>query len=396
MNIQLNFKIKIEQSYEKVISFAIILLIFQSPILSLINAITNYLGLRIVLDTVIIYGYLLLLTVIAFQYIVSKPLKKDCLLLILFFVLSLVISLLINNDLFDYINIEVTDFGGNIIYRLIFAFSTFFLVRYLDDYKKLLNLLLNFAPYIVFFALIRILIETNHESGFYLPFSYSILTCTLSCLLGFFIKNNKIYLICFLLGLALILLLGSRGALVCCLAGSIIILYSVRKNLNFKLIILLFTILIIFIFLLILYSRIDVAFSRTLNMLISRDFFSDSGRFEIIETLYANFNILGSGIYSERIFINTYPHNIFVEFLFQYGLLIGIFLCISLLLLLKKGCQCKDQSIKYLVILLLSAGFFKLLFSSSYANGEIEFFMLLALCITASQKKKDVRVCESF
>ena len=85
----------------------------------------------------------------------------------------------------------------------------------------------------------------------------------------------------------------------------------------------------------------------------------------------------------DRVHLGTYPHNLFLELLLQYGWVIGLFLCVLLLVLLVKALLKKNRPEFVFIVLLLPCGFFKLMVTGSYLNQEPAFYALLGFCLNA-------------
>ena len=125
--------------------------------------------------------------------------------------------------------------------------------------------------------------------------------------------------------------------------------------------------------------------SRTLELFL-RDFNHFSGREYIYSTLLKAIDkkpFLGYGISGDRMIMGSfakYSHNIFLELIIQFGIIIGGSLIFILLFLITKGLLEKDNLKYNLFIIWLSLGFAPLLVSNSYLVA-INFWILLALMI---------------
>ena len=98
----------------------------------------------------------------------------------------------------------------------------------------------------------------------------------------------------------------------------------------------------------------------------------------------------GTGVGNDRLLISAntlvrhqdmlgnYPHNIFLEFLVQYGMICGLVISIILLLFLfTYFIREKEQDAQKIAVFLLGMGFFPLLYSSTYIENSY-FYLLIA------------------
>ena len=95
----------------------------------------------------------------------------------------------------------------------------------------------------------------------------------------------------------------------------------------------------------------------------------------------------GFGLLADRLEVG-FAHNIFVELWYAYGyvigsIIVGLFLLLIVILIIKT----KKTNTRIIVILFFTAGFVKLLFSSSFiVDGS--FFFLIGLCINGIREAK--------
>jgi len=98
---------------------------------------------------------------------------------------------------------------------------------------------------------------------------------------------------------------------------------------------------------------------------------------------------IGSGVGNDRVLITSqtlvrnqsltgnYPHNIFLEFMFQFGLVLGTMLSIFLVVFLIRFFVIeKNKKAQKIATLLMGMGFFPLLYSSSYIEN-VYFYLLI-------------------
>ena len=129
--------------------------------------------------------------------------------------------------------------------------------------------------------------------------------------------------------------------------------------------------------------------SRSVEMLLSGNFSNDRAR-EILWSMSREMieekRIFGFGFYGDRYVIGQrfaygYPHNIYFEFVIQFGVLIGsILLGIIIFHILRMFIKCRDYHWSFLLVLLFS-GCTKLLVSDSFWYS-IPFWGLLGVLCT--------------
>ena len=203
-----------------------------------------------------------------------------------------------------------------------------------------------------------------------------------------------------LLGVFLLLALGTRGPVLCeviFLAVYLLLFkpskYKLLKNLS----------VITIAILLLRYLKQFMMFMQVLVMqmgLSTRIFdkflegeleTSDTRLFivsRLLTTLKSEDAILGFGILGSYNYVDTYPHNIFLDFVFSFGWIIGIALLLLLLsLIIIALCRCNSEEEKVFVILLVCASIVKLSLSSTFIDDTL-FFMLLGYCVHCIRKNR--------
>ena len=280
------------------------------------------------------------------------------------------------------------------------AFTTLIIIN-IKDYDFLLKLfnlfssIVSFILFIFIFYLIKnnlIYLFASEET--YMLFSYSLLPFV--CFLLYSYLNNKsLYsLINFIFTAIIMIIFGCRGATLCLLAYFIIIF--IQKNINehrYKKIAfcLLLGITLIFITFMKLeyinsffYNELNIK-SRLLRKISSGGDINSisTGRLSIykkvINELDYNF-IKVRGVNSDSVLNGgIYCHNIFLEILYDFGGIIGGFLCVILFYFIYKTIVLRNKSIlNDLIQIFFAIGFFKLLVSSSLFY-ETNFWCWIAL-----------------
>lgn len=195
-----------------------------------------------------------------------------------------------------------------------------------------------------------------------------------------------------LLGVFLLLSLGTRGPVVCEIIFIIAYLLFF-KNTKHK-IIKSITILTIGICILNFIEQIMLSLqllimqmglsTRIFDTFFEGEFTTSDGRNIITTTLLSELkvddSILGHGILGSYNYVGTYPHNIFVEFVFTFGWIPGIALLIAIFTLILFAFYHAKTEERGFLLLLFCATIVKLNFSSTFIDNAL-FFMLIGYCI---------------
>lgn len=329
----------------------------------------------------------------------KKPTKKffACLITVAIF---LIVSLLINPEIITYLEDSVIIFVLRVLVGL-------FLISHVTDYKQLVEkLLMYFIPtimYIILFALV------GYVNDNYMGFSYSLLVpATIYCIYGYAFKKNR-YLIVGVLGLILILAYGARGAFAAGVVGIGLYFIISSKQSFRKMIIIALGIVVLLVLTLNFYKVVELLLkyfetSRTLKILLSGQLYNGGGRSIIQRIVIENISFLPRGFFSDRFIIakgigmnvneSLYPHNLFIEVIFQFGIILGVtFLVLlitkvikALILTVKEKSNEQDILFYSLVIPYL----FKAMLSGSYLT-DYTFGIALGICISIlriKQKRK--------
>lgn len=242
---------------------------------------------------------------------------------------------------------------------------------------------------------------SSQDRNYSISCSYALLLFLL-VVFGKWFEQHKWYnLIMSVVDLLAILFFGSRGAIVCVVVF-VIILCTINPNIKLQrkvlylLIIATLSLLIIFYFreiVIFLSNRLSVAgfSSRTLRLALQDELLiHDSGRKILYEFYIGQIQkrpIFGWGILGGR--IDLYPHNIYIELMLSFGIAIGTFVFVCLIIILIRGVLQKDRT-NQLVAAIFIANEISLLFSGSiFTNAE--FFVCIAFCLAQSKRINGVQ-----
>ncbi len=261
----------------------------------------------------------------------------------------------------------------------------------IDDVEKYIYALqiVSFIVFALGFLLMILLVtEGMGKNEYSMAYSFYMLLPALVFTFSFYLKKRVLFLILAIISMLLILMIGSRGALVSSLIFLIAIILIAKLNLALKVLTVLLTV-----FVFVFFNRIITWFSsvfsgmgvisRNLTLIQTDEWFShDSGRSviqnQVIE-LIKNKPLLGSGIGSEQRLLGTYSHNIFLDLFLHFGVLLGsIIIIVMVLLIIYIFIKSKQ---KVLFFMLFCYGFIPLLFSGSYLEF-FPFWIFLGFCFS--------------
>ena len=219
-----------------------------------------------------------------------------------------------------------------------------------------------------------------------------------------FIENKKLIDLFFsVIGLFLVSSMGSRGPIVCFLffascyffffrdyrypkfARSAIVLVSI---------LLLNTSQYLAEFMILLLSKFGMS-TRIFDKMLNDAFLNyeaSSGRDDLhrvlLQTLNNDSNGFGFGLFADRITVDWYSHNLFVELWFSFGYVIGSLIIAMLLLLITIFfIKVKDREKRIFAILFFSISFVKLQFTASFIT-DTSLFFLIGYCIYGIREAK--------
>lgn len=191
-------------------------------------------------------------------------------------------------------------------------------------------------------------------------------------------------------GLGLIVFFGSRGALVSFFIYLILFCISTKKII-YSVVVLAITVICCLYFedigsvIISILNDLNVE-SRSLNLIFT-NFLHDSGRGDIYRTFFALIEqkpFIGYGIASDIYLVGYYPHNIFIEILFNFGLIFGTILI--LLLLVGISASFYDRKARDCVCILFCITAVTLLYSGSYLLNSL-FWFYIGICFHTYKKE---------
>ena len=202
-----------------------------------------------------------------------------------------------------------------------------------------------------------------------------------------------------LLGLMLLLSFGTRGPVICAIVFIAIYLLFIRPSKYQKTMRIITVACAVYAmsfleqfmtFMQLMTFQLGMS-TRIFDKYFEGELEDSSGRDYIRETLLRELSIdnslFGHGVLGSYPFVNTYPHNIVLEFLFSFGWVWGIAILFCIVYIIAKMLinthQC-EINVTFGIILVI-ASILKLCFSSTFVDDAL-FFMLLGYCVNSSRK----------
>lgn len=239
------------------------------------------------------------------------------------------------------------------------------------------------------FDMIMHIKNRGDTTDYNMPISYALLLPTLFHFSG--IKEKTRYLVLFALDLFVLLIYGSRGAILCIALYFIAILILKKSKTIIETVVKLVlsaAILCFVLFLDQLFALLSVLLkglgiqSRTLALLASGRITTLAGRETVWGMILKRIVMkpwFGWGIAGDQSFMVSSPHQLFLELILDFGIPIGAILGLAVLFsILYKlvGTGLRERSI----LMMFCCGFVPLMLSGSYLD-TVYFWILMALCL---------------
>ena len=313
--------------------------------------------------------------------------------------------------IFYLLNIQLFPQNADVLVNRLFSFSLLTLPYYYIgvtlDIKRFYNFFYYISVVAVFMCAFYELLYAQSASytgdvdtsEYNMELAYSILPHVLMvswrALKSFVILN----IAPMLLGLMLLLSFGTRGPVICAIVFIVIYLLFIRPSKYQKTMRIItvacavyamsfldqfMTFMQLMTFQLGMSTRIfDKYFEGELEDSLGRDYIRET----LLRELSIDNSLFGHGVLGSYPYVNTYPHNIVLEFLFSFGWVWGIAILFCIVYIIAKMLinthQC-EINVTFGIILVI-ASILKLCFSSTFVDDAL-FFMLLGYCVNSSRK----------
>ena len=306
---------------------------------------------------------------------------------------------------------------GMVFLLLVYSFQWFIIASMNNNWEELLNFMRK-RKYVLFIPNIILLLYEYHVGRTMLgnmEISYSILPTAIFSAYDVLKSKSFKNILYFASSTVLIFLVGSRGPLLCIFA--FIILYSLLQS-KFKVKILISILLIFSAFIVFRTDTLQTfrntlaehnIYSRTLDKFLTGSISDDTGRSKIQKIVIEDLNnnlITGTGIGGERIKINferydmkkdmssCYPHNLILEILVHYGMIVGTTIIITIFILSIKAFKKGRSQERDMIIIIFSMEIVRLFISSSYTMSPL-FFLYLGLIYSIIKRSGKNEICNN-
>lgn len=292
-------------------------------------------------------------------------------------------------------------FSGHLFILLGICIPCLINVLFIDDYEchdKVLLVIANAIFITNMVTFICVMMNRQIDSEYSMSFGYYVLIPALVYTWNFWKKEKVIFLIPTLFSVLMIILVGSRGPLLCWMLFLAFSIAFLSEKTSIRLIsISLIAVLAITInvWIMKIAALIDsFGFgSRTLDMLFNNTITSNTGREgfqQIIKQYIFSHPILGNGLFSEYRIIGAYSHNIMLDFCLHFGLLIGIAIILGIIVLLIEGLIKSDQTNRMRIVFFACLGLVQLFFSNTYTEAPFFWVFLGFLFKTMNVRIKTI------
>lgn len=397
---------KSKERNQKVLIITVCMMICFSPLTHFVNQLCRtIIGTGFTLDTLLCYAILAGMILASLKQL-HFQIKIDALLVLILFAVAFGLTYAFAGSNRIYMFTEWNDFAGNPLYLLfVFSLPGYVFMRYITDYDRLFEICRRFSVVVVFCSLGSfVLMLLRDKQPEYMSFSYNLLFATVFSTISFFEKKKNLSLVAAIIGILLIFLAGARGPLLCYLFSLFVYLLMSKAAIAKKLV-LVFLLFSAGVIILLLWNQMLLTLkdtveqigisSRTIDILLEGEIFSDSSRGEIQKTIIVGFTLLGRGLYGDRVVGDGhYSHNLIIELISQWGYLLGTLIVVLLGVLFFKGFRTKNQTLRLLILAFFSSSVVKLMLSESYLAHNVLLFVLIAACVNALEEEKLQRAGE--
>lgn len=316
----------------------------------------------------------------------------------------------------DFLSLIITPEISVIFFKCLFytirnVIVLIFYFTEIDDYKKFVTELIPYIYIGVIFSFTQIAAfrVTNLYS---MQYSYSSIIPGMLCIILAFDQKKVRYFLMGIVFIAVNLMCGSRGVLLCYFALAVLYIIVFLKQKQRWLAITIFGVLCIMLFLnlqnIFLWLNQLMPNSRTIQLFAEGDIFHMSSRdkyYNFVLDAISNSPLKINGIYSDRYYIGqffgrknatdifgSYAHNFFLEVLFQFGIwgipflfFIIFSICYSIHIIRRS----QDKALMALFIVFAAYCIGQLMFSSSYLT-EVSFGCLTGIMLSVYLKRKNL------
>lgn len=374
-----------------------------------INIILNYMFTLVIgqnsLDTMLQIGMLLLVTFYMFSYGIKR--KRFANFAMMF--VGIVALFKISSILFSNTAIYVNENLSSVCFCMLTIAPIFFIeeTEWILDGFKIVGWLELIMSVLLALVVNGVLVIENAEVG-YMVYGYKVLPAAIILLFFYFKEGNKKYGVGAILASLLILMFGSRGALVGVIVSTAVfmLVYDKERSTRKWAILIAGSVAVLLLknefFLVWLSHSLSDIFhfeSRTLLKMIDGTADNDSGRSILIgmaKELLDGRWFIGYGLFGDRANLyltehkqmfaswfgeGFYVHNNFYEILLNFGVIPGIALIVALFISILKAIRHNEDNTKGIILICSCIAITSTIFSGSYLLNAYTYAMLASLIV---------------
>lgn len=295
------------------------------------------------------------------------------------------------------------------IFSFLFLVFPFYFIGISLDYKRLVRPMYQISIITIFlFALYAVFIEapmsefqSMYEGDMWA--AYNLLPHVCLVVLYMLKKANIMNVCASLVGFIMLLFLGTRGPLLCLFVITIIYVMFIKKYkrpLAVKLTIVCLIVAVMLLLKPIMTILAPIAKALGLSVRIFDKFlvgniFGSSGRDVIAEKVFLLISqspFRGYGLFSDRILMDAYCHNLAYELCVSFGLIVGIGILLLMVIVMIRAfiVAHKDKAWVFLFLTLFAVGGIKLFLSGSFLD-ERNLYLLIGFCVSTYRGKPNKR-----
>lgn len=230
-------------------------------------------------------------------------------------------------------------------------------------------------------------------SSYNMPLSYATLYAVMWLMMDYFKNKRTLSLLLFIVGIMIILIVGSRNPLLSIAAYIVYEIFMGRKN-NIKLLLMILSVALLLFWNQILkaiksFTEIIGISSRTLTILMDQNYFSDD-RIGIHQRIFQvlNNHPFGVGIAGDLANIHEFAHSLYVSVLCTYGYIIGALVIVLLGVVLLKAYKKSNGMTRDILVL-----YVLMVLPRGFTGGDIwssdVFWWMMGIAITIIYMKSN-------
>lgn len=404
-------------------SLTVVWLIWGNYLLINVNAIVNSWFGATVLDTLIYYGVMAILCIASAIFILCnfRTIKRDVFIVVGGMAIFYIWSAVFVPELRPVMMYRYSNFFSNPTYCLLVCLFIYVLVRQIDKFSVLFKYSLRVSYILIAMCWIEFFsLFTGYPAvAAYLDYSETLLISSSVAYYYCLMKKNNWQFVLLILNIVPMYLIGARGSVLLYMVLPLVCLIFDRQKKNVVRNLLAFVTFAIFVSVVTL-NVFDIGdviqyklkfvniTSRTLTMAQNNQILDPNSRSELwmmgLEALPENI-VLGQGLFGDRVVtyntgLTRYPymyvHNLFIELMVQFGVILGIVLSLIIIYIFFKSLFLSRNSFeRTIVMFLLPAGVGNLMFSFSYTLHR-SFWLVLAIAVgVVFAKKKECKSVEN-